>query len=102
MERSWNPLKGAKIPSSVPTVNDWKEYVGRALLFRLKPGLSTVSGTAIFVLKEHDDGSKSAKIAGFTSFVQDVSRQPSYNWMMTRQKEASKRAKFPFMVHFVF
>lgn len=34
--------------------------------------LDGVSGTAVCLMHQGEDGGKSAKIAGFTSFVQDV------------------------------
>jgi hypothetical protein len=77
IEKFLSSLKGLKISTAKPGPDDWTGYAARALLFRLAPKTSTASGTAICVLEKRGDGSKFAKIAGFTSFVQDNYYQSS-------------------------
>lgn len=72
--RKW--LSRSKKPDSQPKAENWRDYVAHALLFRIERRTfresSGASGTAVCVLNDKEDGSKHAKIAGFTSFVQDV------------------------------
>jgi hypothetical protein len=54
----------------------WTSLVSRSILFRVHPEIrspSAQSGTAVCILEKLDDGTKCARVAGFTAFVQEVS-----------------------------
>ena len=54
--------------------------VSRSILFRVHPRpLVAPSGTAVCMLKELDDGTQCARVAGFVSFVQDVNAVSNFN-----------------------
>jgi hypothetical protein len=88
MGRVKNFIKGAGNSSAEPTLEDWRYTVAHALLFRVEPDTHAASGTAVCVLEEQDDGSKSARVAGFTSFVQDAY---PYNSLRMDDDSARKR-----------
>lgn len=60
----------------------WTSLVARSLLFRVHPSCrpsGAQSGSAVCILEESGDGTKLAKVAGFTSFAQETTAIQSFD-----------------------
>lgn len=60
----------------------WTSLVARSLLFRVHPGYrppGAQSGSAVCILEECGDGTKLAKVAGFTAFAQENTAIQSFD-----------------------
>jgi hypothetical protein len=75
------PFRSRK-PDQDPDADDWTCLISRSLLYRIDPtsrSPGAQSGTAICIHEEAEDHISTAKIAGFSSWVQPVSDITRYD-----------------------